>query len=164
VCNVSYPPADSPERSAYHEAGHSVAYCVLGLGVASVTIEVDRANRTAGRTVPSVDAAGGDEDLAIASLAGPFATRRWAPSRTDWQVGADSDLRSADDRIDAIAAAARLPLHAHAIYRARITARVLVELPADFVVRNFDISAAGSEIVFDRLQVNSDIALIERTR
>ncbi len=42
--------------------------------------------------------------------------------------------------------------------------RRLVELPADFVVRNFDISAAGSEIVFDRLQVNSDIAVIERTR
>jgi hypothetical protein len=42
--------------------------------------------------------------------------------------------------------------------------RVLAELPADFVVRDFDISAAGSEIVFDRLQVNSDIALIERTR
>jgi Tol biopolymer transport system component len=42
--------------------------------------------------------------------------------------------------------------------------RRLVELPADFVVRNFDISAEGSEIVFDRLQVNSDIALIERMR
>jgi serine/threonine protein kinase/Tol biopolymer transport system component len=42
--------------------------------------------------------------------------------------------------------------------------RVLAELPADFVVRDFDISAAGSEIVFDRLQVNSDLALIERTR
>jgi hypothetical protein len=34
----------------------------------------------------------------------------------------------------------------------------------DFVVRNFDISAAGSEIVFDRVQVSSDLALIERTR
>jgi catechol 2,3-dioxygenase-like lactoylglutathione lyase family enzyme len=42
--------------------------------------------------------------------------------------------------------------------------RILAELPADFVVRDFDISAAGSEIVFDRLQVSSDIALIERTR
>jgi serine/threonine protein kinase/Tol biopolymer transport system component len=42
--------------------------------------------------------------------------------------------------------------------------RILAELPADFVVRDFDISAAGSEIVFDRLQVNSDLALIERTR
>ena len=39
---------------------------------------------------------------------------------------------------------------------------ILAELPADFVVRDFDISAAGSEIVFDRLQVNSDLALIER--
>lgn len=40
--------------------------------------------------------------------------------------------------------------------------RVLAELPADFVVRNFDISLTGSEIVFDRLQTNSDLALIER--
>jgi serine/threonine protein kinase/Tol biopolymer transport system component len=42
--------------------------------------------------------------------------------------------------------------------------RVLAELPADFVVRDFDISAAGSEIVFDRLEVNTDLALIERPR
>jgi Tol biopolymer transport system component len=40
--------------------------------------------------------------------------------------------------------------------------RVLAELPADFAIRDFDISAAGSEIVFDRVQVNSDLALIER--
>jgi catechol 2,3-dioxygenase-like lactoylglutathione lyase family enzyme len=39
---------------------------------------------------------------------------------------------------------------------------MLAELPADFVIRDFDISAAGSEIVFDRAQVDSDIALIER--
>jgi Tol biopolymer transport system component len=37
------------------------------------------------------------------------------------------------------------------------------ELPADFVIRDFDVSADGSEIVFDRVQVNSDLALIERT-
>ena len=41
--------------------------------------------------------------------------------------------------------------------------RRLAEFPEDFVTRDFDISAAGSEIVFDRLQVNSDLALIERT-
>jgi Tol biopolymer transport system component len=41
--------------------------------------------------------------------------------------------------------------------------RILAELPADFVIRDFDISAAGSDIVFDRVQVNSDLALIERT-
>jgi catechol 2,3-dioxygenase-like lactoylglutathione lyase family enzyme len=41
--------------------------------------------------------------------------------------------------------------------------RILAELPADFVVRDFDISTADSEIVFDRLQVSSDLALIERT-
>jgi serine/threonine protein kinase/Tol biopolymer transport system component len=42
--------------------------------------------------------------------------------------------------------------------------RILAEFPEDFIARNFDISAAGSEIVFDRVQVNSDLALIERTR
>ena len=42
--------------------------------------------------------------------------------------------------------------------------RVLAELPADFVIRDFDISAAGSEIVFDRVQVTSELALIERAR
>lgn len=41
--------------------------------------------------------------------------------------------------------------------------RILAELPSDFVIRDFDISVAGSEIVFDRVQVNSDLALIERT-
>jgi hypothetical protein len=41
--------------------------------------------------------------------------------------------------------------------------RILAELPADFVIRDFDISAAGSEIVFDRVQMTSDLALIERT-
>jgi Tol biopolymer transport system component len=40
--------------------------------------------------------------------------------------------------------------------------RLLAELPADFVIRDFDISAGGSEIVFDRVQVSSDLALIER--
>ena len=32
------------------------------------------------------------------------------------------------------------------------------------VAQYHDISAAGSEIIFDRVQVNSDLALIERTR
>jgi len=40
--------------------------------------------------------------------------------------------------------------------------RMLAELPADFVVRDFDVAADGSEVVFDRVQVNSDLALIER--
>ena len=42
--------------------------------------------------------------------------------------------------------------------------RLLAVLPADFDVRDFDISASGLELVFDRVQVNSDLALIERTR
>jgi Tol biopolymer transport system component len=42
--------------------------------------------------------------------------------------------------------------------------RILAQLPTDFVIRDFDISATGSEVVFDRAQVNSDLALIERTR
>ena len=40
--------------------------------------------------------------------------------------------------------------------------RMIAELPADFITRDFDITADGSEIVFDRVQVNSDHALIER--
>jgi Tol biopolymer transport system component len=40
--------------------------------------------------------------------------------------------------------------------------RILAELPSDFEIRDFDISADGSEIVFERVQANSDLALIER--
>jgi Tol biopolymer transport system component/DNA-binding winged helix-turn-helix (wHTH) protein len=39
---------------------------------------------------------------------------------------------------------------------------ILAELPAEFVIRNFDISPDGSEILFDRVQENSELALIER--
>ncbi len=39
---------------------------------------------------------------------------------------------------------------------------LLAHLPADFAVRDFDVSADGSEILFDRLQVTSDLAMIER--
>jgi dipeptidyl aminopeptidase/acylaminoacyl peptidase len=42
------------------------------------------------------------------------------------------------------------------------TQRLLAELPPDFVIRDFDVSAAGTEIVFDRVQVNADLALIQR--
>ena len=44
------------------------------------------------------------------------------------------------------------------------TERVLVELPAEFIVRDFDVAPDGSEIVFERVQENSDLALIERKR
>ena len=40
--------------------------------------------------------------------------------------------------------------------------RRLTQLPADFVIRDFDVAPDGSEIVFDRLQESSHIALIER--
>lgn len=43
------------------------------------------------------------------------------------------------------------------------TQHAIAELPADFVIRDFDVSTDGSEIVFDRVQVNSDLALIERS-
>jgi Tol biopolymer transport system component len=42
--------------------------------------------------------------------------------------------------------------------------RVLAKLPADFVIHDFDVAADGSELVFDRVQVNSELALIERSR
>ena len=41
--------------------------------------------------------------------------------------------------------------------------RLLAELPAEFITRDFDVSADGSDVVFDRLQVVSELALIERT-
>jgi len=41
--------------------------------------------------------------------------------------------------------------------------RVLAEVPRDFVIRDFDVSADGSQIVFDRVQDNAELALIERT-
>jgi Tol biopolymer transport system component len=40
--------------------------------------------------------------------------------------------------------------------------RTLADLPADFVAGDFDVAADGSEIVFDRSQVNSDLAVIQR--
>jgi Tol biopolymer transport system component len=41
--------------------------------------------------------------------------------------------------------------------------QILARVPADFVVHDFDVSADASELVFDRAQANSDLALIERT-
>ncbi len=41
--------------------------------------------------------------------------------------------------------------------------RQLTELPPDFDIRDFDISADGSHIIFDRVEENSQIALIERS-
>lgn len=40
--------------------------------------------------------------------------------------------------------------------------RELAELPQGFDIRDFDVSADGAEIVFDRAQENSEVALIER--
>jgi hypothetical protein len=37
-------------------------------------------------------------------------------------------------------------------------------LPADFVIGDFDVAPDGSEIVFDRAQESSELALIERGR
>jgi len=42
--------------------------------------------------------------------------------------------------------------------------RALAELPPDFVIRDFDISTAATEIVLERSEVNSHVALIERKR
>lgn len=41
--------------------------------------------------------------------------------------------------------------------------RLLAEVPAEFVIHDFDIAANGSEILFDRTQESSELALIERT-
>jgi Tol biopolymer transport system component/DNA-binding winged helix-turn-helix (wHTH) protein len=42
--------------------------------------------------------------------------------------------------------------------------RLLAALPAEFVIGDFDISSNGSEILFDRVQENSELGLIERAR
>jgi hypothetical protein len=42
--------------------------------------------------------------------------------------------------------------------------RPIYELPSDFVARDFDIAANGQEVVLDRIEDNSDVALIERAR
>ena len=41
--------------------------------------------------------------------------------------------------------------------------RQLTDLPADVVIGDFDVSPDGTEIIFDRAQDSSSIALIERT-
>jgi WD40 repeat protein len=40
--------------------------------------------------------------------------------------------------------------------------RLLAELPAEFLIRDFDISANGSEILLGRIQESSELALIDR--
>jgi Tol biopolymer transport system component len=42
--------------------------------------------------------------------------------------------------------------------------RQLTALPSDFAVNDFDISADGSELILDKIESNSDMALIERRR
>jgi hypothetical protein len=41
-------------------------------------------------------------------------------------------------------------------------ARQLTDLPSNFVIGDFDVSPDGTEIVFDRSEDSSSIALIER--
>jgi Tol biopolymer transport system component len=40
--------------------------------------------------------------------------------------------------------------------------KILAELPADFIIQDFDVSSDGSDILLDRVQQNSELALIER--
>jgi Tol biopolymer transport system component len=42
--------------------------------------------------------------------------------------------------------------------------RMLARMPEDFDVRDFDVTASGSQIVFDRVQTQSQLVLIERGR
>jgi Tol biopolymer transport system component len=42
--------------------------------------------------------------------------------------------------------------------------RQLTELPSKFAIGDFDVAPDGTEIIFDRLQDSSSIALFERTR
>ena len=42
--------------------------------------------------------------------------------------------------------------------------RQLTDLPSDFLIDDFDVSPDGKEIIFDRVQQSSSVALIERKR
>jgi hypothetical protein len=42
--------------------------------------------------------------------------------------------------------------------------RQLTSLPADFDVRDFDLSADGHEVVFERVQERSDLVLLDLPR
>jgi hypothetical protein len=42
--------------------------------------------------------------------------------------------------------------------------RQLTDLPSSFVIGDFDVSPDGTEIIFERVQESSSIALIEPTR
>jgi hypothetical protein len=44
------------------------------------------------------------------------------------------------------------------------TERRLTDLPAGFVIGDFDVSPDGAEIVFDRIQESSSVLLIEREK
>jgi Tol biopolymer transport system component len=44
------------------------------------------------------------------------------------------------------------------------TERQLTHVPSDATIGDFDVSADGNEIIFDRLQVQSDLVLIDRAR
>jgi hypothetical protein len=44
------------------------------------------------------------------------------------------------------------------------TERQLTDLPSSFVIGDFDVSPDGTEIIFERMQQSSRIALIELTR
>jgi len=44
------------------------------------------------------------------------------------------------------------------------TERQLTDLPAGFVIADFDVSPDTTQIIFDRVQDSSSIALLERTR
>lgn len=41
---------------------------------------------------------------------------------------------------------------------------LLAHLPVDFEVRDFDVAADGTAIVLERVQVTSELAMIERAR
>ena len=42
--------------------------------------------------------------------------------------------------------------------------RQLTDLPASFVIGDFDVSPDGTEVVFDRVQESSSVVLIERAK
>lgn len=155
------------ERTAYHEAGHAVAYRVLGLGVKWVTIERDLLSKTAGRVMPLIGFETGEvaENHAVACLAGAIAVREWDPERLDWRYGAEDDFRRADEQIDAAVGGDTKDISSYALRRASISMRVREQ--AERLVNDHwsEIQALASALLVERTIQGDQLArIIRRSR
>lgn len=119
------------ERTAYHEAGHAVLACFLGIGLQRVTIVPD--DDSFGAMIDGGEFGGDSERLrdaapeafwirmAIVLYAGAEAVRRRAP-RSRWKQGAANDYRWAGIALEKITddADSLRSLQSYAMRRARL--------------------------------------------